>query len=136
MNNKIKNIILGLVAGNKYMQDLGLEFLDMDEGYMYVRIPVHDGIVNPYGSVHGGALYSLADIGAGFCAATYGNFVSTSTGNLIYIAPAMDTDYVYCEARTLHRGNKIISVSVEIKSDTGKLLDTGAFTFCRLNKEL
>jgi len=136
MNNEVRGIITGLVAENLYMQNLGVEFLDIEEGYISARIPVREGIINPYGSVHGGALYSVADIVAGFCACTYGRYVSTSTGNMVYIAPAMNTEYIHCEARVLHRGNKVASVAVELRADDAKLLDTATFTFCLLSKEV
>lgn len=116
--------------GNKYLDILGLEFVELNEKTAIGRIPYKEETLNPYGFVHGGALYSMADITAGYLACIMsGNCMTTATGSLNFIAPAKNTEYIYCHATLIHGGRKLVVVRVEIKNDQGKLLDDGSFTF-------
>lgn len=136
MDERIKEVIENLCKTNIYMKNIGLEIIAMEKGHMETKIPVTESIVNPYGSVHGGALYALADITAGFTACTYGSYVSTSNGNLTYIKPGMNTEYIVCTADVLHPGRKVTSVAVKLTDDKDNLLDTGTFIFGIIDKKL
>lgn len=55
-----------MVEKNEYMKNLQIEMLEIERGYVKGRLMVSDKVLNPYGSVHGGCLFSLADITAGW----------------------------------------------------------------------
>lgn len=44
---------------------VGLEFLDGGEGFSRLRLPVRPEILQPWGSVHGGAIATLLDVTGG-----------------------------------------------------------------------
>ena len=136
MDERIAEVIRDLCKNNIYMKNIGLEMIEMEVGHITGRIPVTEDIINPYGSVHGGALYAMADIVAGFTACTYGSYVSTVSGNLTYLKPCMNTKYITCKADVLHPGRKVTSVSIEIVDDNENLLETGTFVFCMMDKKI
>lgn len=117
------------VMGNAYIQHLGVELLELKPGYAYGRMPHKKELANPYGFVHGGCLYSLADIIAGNAACMNGRYVTTVSGSMNYLQPAMNTDYVYCEAKQLRSGKHLAVFEVRICDEKGALLDSGEFTF-------
>lgn len=121
---------------NRYVQLLGLELLELREGYARGRIPYKKELVNPYGSVHGGCLYSLADIVAGNAACMSGYYVTTVSGTLNYLRPAAGTEYVTCEAAALHLGSHLAVFEVKLTDDKGNLLDSGEFSFFLLNQKV
>ncbi len=85
---------------------------------------------NPWGSVHGGALATLADTVAGTCAVTATNCVCvTVSSSLNYLRPAVDGT-VICTARPEHIGKTISVVHVILAQQPEKPLATGDFTFC------
>lgn len=129
MDQRIKEKIIEIARDNEYMRNLGLEFLQIETGYIRGRMPVKPAIINPYGSVHGGALYALADIMAGLTACTGGTFVSTVNGHMSYLKPGMNTAYITCEAKVLHAGKKIITVTVALYNDDEVMLENGTFIF-------
>lgn len=51
-----------MIEENTYAKTIGLEMLELREGYAEGRIPVKEESKNPLGTMHGGCLYSLADI--------------------------------------------------------------------------
>lgn len=136
MNKEMYDKTVRFVSENKYMRDFGLEILDIDTGYAKGRAAVTDGILNPYGSVHGGVLYALADLVSGIAACTYGNFASTVNGNVNYLKPAMNTDYIYCEASVVRNGRKVSVYDIKITDDSDSVLETGTFIFYMMDSKV
>lgn len=118
-----------ILQENAYIQFLGVEFLTLKEGFAQARMSCKKELANPYGMLHGGSLYSFADTVAGAAACMYGYFVTTVSGTMNFLLPALRTEYVYCEATQLRRGKHLTVFDVRIKDDNGQLLDSGEFTF-------
>ncbi|MCD8377040.1 MAG: PaaI family thioesterase [Oscillospiraceae bacterium] len=86
---------------------------------------------NPWGTVHGGALATLADTVAGACAvAATGCVCVTVDFYLNYLRPALGGK-VHCAAQAEHIGKTLSVVQVRIRDEQGKALATGQFTLCR-----
>lgn len=131
MKNKIQNII----DNNIYMKFLGLEIIKISPEETIGRIPFKEELVNPYDNIHGGVLHSLADIVSGFAACSSGSFHSTVNSSINYIKPAWETEYVYCVAKIVNKGNTLSVYRVEILDDNDKLFADGSFTFYNMKKE-
>ena len=124
-----EQIMRKVVAENEYMRFLGIELLELKEGYGLGRMKCKKELLNPYGMFHGGSLYSMADIVAGTVGCMSGYYVTTVSGSLNFLLPATNTEYVYCEAVQLRMGKHLAVFDVKIKDDNGKILDSGEFTF-------
>lgn len=131
-----KEKVQAIIKKNPFSQLLGLELLDVSEGYAKGRIPMKKEFGNIYGGMHGGCAYALADTVAGIAAATYGNYVTTIDGKMNYLLPVKDTAYVYCEAKVVRQGGTIGVYQAQITDDGGKLLDTADFTYYRMDAEI
>lgn len=118
-----------IIDTNSYMRYLGVEMLKLTEGYGLGRMRYKEELLNPYGMLHGGSLYSLADIIAGAVACMGGHFVTTVSGNMNFLLPADHTEFVYCEAIQLRQGKHLAVFDVKIKDDENRVLDSGEFTF-------
>lgn len=121
-----------LVAKNPFAAQLGIEILEVREGYVHSRVKKKWELENVYGDLHGGFLYTIADNMAGIAASTYGYYVTTVNGSIQYLKAARNTEYIYCEARVIKQGKTIDAVHVEITDDNGLLLDTADFTYFNL----
>lgn len=131
-----KEKVQAIISKNPFSQLLGLELIELSEGYAKGRIPMKKEFGNIYGGMHGGCAYALADTIAGIAAATYGNYVTTIDGRMNYLLPVKDTEYVYCKAKVVRQGGTIGVYQAEITDDGGKLLDTADFTYYRMNAEI
>lgn len=118
-----------IIDTNSYMRYLGVEMLKLTEGYGLGRMRYKEELLNPYGMLLGGSLYSLADIIAGAVACMGGHFVTTVSGNMNFLLPADHTEFVYCEAIQLRQGKHLAVFDVKIKDDENRVLDSGEFTF-------
>lgn len=130
----VRQVLQDLVKQNPYMQELKIEILEIERGYVKGRLWVTEKVLNPYGSVHGGCLYSLADITAGLAACTYGVYSSTIDGNMEYILPAVDTQYILCEAKEIRQGMHVSQYEAVLYDDKGQLVDKAVFSFYMMNR--
>ena len=108
-----------------------LEYVVPDEAAY--RLEIRPESYNPYGMVHGGALYTLADDAAGGAAHSDGRYYVTQTGTLHFLrnAPAGTLRAV---GRVRHRGKSTCLIEVEITGGDGALMATGEFTFFCVDK--
>lgn len=136
MEKEIRQKLERFITENEYIQNLGLHFSLIEEGHAIAQIPYRHDLCNPYGSLHGGVLYSLADIVSGVAACTYGHYATTTQGNMNYLLPAFLTEYVQCEARVARQGKHIAVYQVEIRDDKQQVLQTGSFQFYLMEKKL
>lgn len=87
--------------------------------------PAH---LNPYGKLHGGAYYTLADCAGGTACRTDGRKYVTLDGTIHFIHSA-EQGVVTASATVLHYGRTTALVSITITDENGTLLATGDFTF-------
>ena len=123
-----KKLIPELYA-NKLNEFMGIEILELSPTYSKTRMKCREQIYNPYGSVHGGALLTIADTMAGATASMSGHYVTTVSANLNFLLPAVNTEYIYCECMKLKTGKHILVFDVRITDDNGNILDSGEFSY-------
>lgn len=127
--SQIKKILEKTMAENSYIKFLGIEMMEFEDGYSLARMKYRNELANPYGMLHGGCLYSFADIAAGTTACMCGNYVTTVSGTLNFLLPAVETEYVFCESTRLRQGKHLAVFDVKIKDENNQILDSGEFTF-------
>lgn len=136
MLERIKKIRDVRQANNAFARLLGIESLDIGLGCAKRRIVLDERHFNPLGGVHGGCLYSLADNTGGDAAASYGNWITTTSGSLNFLNPAINLKEIICEARCVKAGKNIKVVNVEIFADDGRLLANGSFSYFDMKKPI
>ena len=92
------------------------------------RLDIRPESRNPFGMVHGGALYTLADDAAGGAAHSDGRHYVTQHGNLHFLDNRAHGT-IRAAGRVRHRGRSTVLVDVEITDESGSLLATGAFSY-------
>jgi len=98
------------------------------------RLEIRPESRNPYGMVHGGALYTLADDAAGGAAHTDGRHYVTQHGDLHFLDNrARGT--IRAEGRVRRRGRSTVLVDVDITDQDGVLLAAGTFSYFRVDPE-
>lgn len=83
---------------------------------------------NPFGMLHGGAFYTLADCACGRVSRMDGRKYVTLQGGLNFLK-GVSGGRVSAQARVRHRGRTTCLVEVEITNEAGVLLAKGDFTF-------
>lgn len=116
------------LARNAFAQYNHMELESVQPDRAVFRLEIRPESKNPFGMVHGGALYTMADNAAGTAVHTDGRAYVTQTSSLHFLRnQAAGT--VRAEGRVRHRGKSTCLVEVDITGQDGMLLATGEFTF-------
>ncbi len=121
---------------NNFSNLIGLRVYEMTTGTAKSRMKVTEAMGNPIGSIHGGALYTVADVTAGAAVSSHGMMVTTMNSSMNYLRPAIGCTELYGEAEEIKHGRRASVVSVWIKDQNGTELAQGTFTFMSLGKPI
>lgn len=125
---ELEQITRTRIAKNAYMNYNHLELVFITPEYCECRLIVRPESTNHYGFVHGGALFSLADVTAGSLAHADGHRHVTQNASFHNIGNQKD-GIITCRASITNRGRTTCLVSVRVTGTGGKLLAVGEFTY-------
>ncbi len=110
------------------------EVLQKTDGILKIRTAVTEKALNPYGTAHGGFLYSLCDTVAGGTAAILGDYTVTLQGNINYLKPANKDDILTVTGSGKHNGRKTKVIEVNVTDQNDQLICTSTFTMFVVGK--
>ena len=111
-----------------FRQLVGLEVGDLDDGVSTVTFTADDRHLNPYGSVHGGAIATLVDVAMGGAVASAGAEAPvTIEMKVTYLEPGRPGELL-AVAKVRKRGKRITIVEAEVTQD-GDLVALALATF-------
>lgn len=127
---QMKEKIFEALEKSAFIKGMGIEFTELDDAHAIGRVVFDEKVQNPYGTAHGGFLFALADTVAGATACMSAkSFCTTIDGNLNYLIPGYNTEYIWCYAYIERTGKQLVHVRVEIKNDDGGMIDVGNFNY-------
>lgn len=130
---RFKEIVQSAMNHNDHMRRNHIEVISIEKDRAVLQLDAHPDVKNPYGVVHGGALYTLADDATGAAAVSGGNLYVTQEGTLHFVRNRSD-GIIKAEAQVRHRGKTTCLVAVDITGEDGELIATGMFTYFRVEK--
>lgn len=99
-----QQVVNHMMQHDLFSQWLGIEVLEIKEGYSKIKMTVRPEMVNGFGIVHGGIAFSLADSAFAF-ACNNRNVLSVALDTSInFIKPVHVDDELVAEAKELHNG--------------------------------
>lgn len=103
-DSNAKKVVAHMMEHDLFSQWLGIEVLDVREGYSKIKMTVRKEMINGFGIVHGGIAFSLADSAFAF-ACNNRNVLSVALDTSInFIKPVHVDDLLVAEAKELHNG--------------------------------
>ena len=133
--NELEQEIARREEKNGFMHHNHIEMELVEKDHAVFRLTIRPESKNPYGMVHGGAIYTLADNATGAVAHTDGRNYVTQTSAL-HLLRNQTSGTIRANAYLRHRGRSTCLVSVDIVGEGGKLLATGEFTFFCVDKSI
>ena len=98
------SVVSHMMENDFFSQWLGIEVLEIKEGYSKIKMIVRKEMVNGFGIVHGGIPFSLADSAFAF-ACNNRNNLSVALDVTITFTKAVNTgDTLMAEAKEVHNG--------------------------------
>lgn len=102
-----------------FIKEMGMELVELEEGYCKGKIVLSQKHNNPMGTVHGGLIFGLADTIGGRAAMSYGDKVVTLNSNICYLNPTANTEYIEAEANVVRNGRTTAVYDVMIRTAEG-----------------
>ena len=97
-------VVSHMMEKDLFSQWLGIEILEVKEGYSRIKMTVRKEMINGFNVVHGGIAFSLADSAFAF-ACNNRNILSMALDTSInFIKPVHVDDVLTAEANELHNG--------------------------------
>ena len=106
MNNP-QNIINKMFDQDAFSQWLGIQIVDVSEGYCQIKMTVRKEMLNGFQIAHGGIAYSLADSALAFASNSHGRkslSVETSISHMVSVKAG---DMLTAMTKELSRSDKI-----------------------------
>ena len=109
---------------------LGIKIIKARDGYAKLKMPYRKELTNPHGSIHGGAITSLADTAMAVAISSKYLYSSLYTVKLeIKFKSPANKGEIFAEARVIDKRKRLVFGRVEIRDEEGKLLAQVATTF-------
>jgi acyl-CoA thioesterase len=134
MPSKLFEILQPISSNNPFLKFMGIELLDAGEGWVKMKIAYRPELRQPF-TLHGGAIYSLADSAAAHALTTLimpDQFPTTVEQRINFLKAVKDQD-VYCEARIVHLGKTLAYAEATMTTEDGALVAKSAATLMRLD---
>ncbi len=119
-----------------FTREMGMQVTEASNGYARVEMKLDERCGNPIGSVHGGVIFALADTAGGVAATSRGSFVTTVTGNINYLNPAMSAKMLIATAKELKAGKNILVYDVSVTDEKEHTVAEARMTYYSLHKEV
>ena len=118
---------------NYFAKHIGIEIIELSLGYAKVQLQVSEHVLNPIQSVHGGCLFTMADIASGAAANSYEQKAATLDSTFHYLKPALNTKTLFATTKEIKRGKRVLVYQVFVTDQDEQILAEGMFTYMVLS---
>jgi len=99
---------------------LGVELLEVREGYAEVQMKIEDHHLNAADVVHGGSIFSLADIALAAASNSYGNVALLTNGSIMVFHATQKGDTLFARAEEISKSRKLAHYCVSVFNSANK----------------
>ena len=120
---------------NNFARLIDLKLDEVTEHGAIASMPITTKHLNPFGAVHGGCLYTIADVVAGSAANAHGKPAVTLDSDFHFLRAGIGTTKLVGMSKELKCGKKVLVYYVEIADQNEKVLAEGTFTYMVIDKK-
>lgn len=136
-NNQLaKQSVDSLLENDLFSQWLGIEVIEIKEGYSKIKMTIRKEMINGFGIVHGGVTFSLADSAFAFACNNRNNLSVALDTSINFIKPVHVHDVLIAEAKELHNGKSTGLYQISITNQNAHLVAVFKGTCFRTGKKL
>ena len=121
MSDLSEKLIRFFSENDQFARYNGIEILEAGEGYAKAQLKIEEHHLNSVRVVHGGAIFTLADLVFAVAANSYGNVALAINANIHFIRGAKGGT-IFAEAREVANHPKLATYSVRVTDEEGSLL--------------
>ena len=106
---------------DRFAAHSGIELLEVSEGYAKARMRIEDHHLNGINVVHGGAIFTLADLAFAAASNSHGTVAVAINASIWYVKAAMEGTLL-AEAKEVSLNPKLATYSIEITDEGGEIV--------------
>ena len=104
--NLAKKVVDKMISGDAFSQWLGIEVLEITEGFCKLKMTVRDEMTNGFNIAHGGIAYSLADSCLAFAANADGIQAVSIETSISHTKKVASGDTLIATSKEMNKSNK------------------------------
>lgn len=131
-----QQVVDHLTENDLFSKWLGIEVLEIREGYSKIRMAIRNEMLNGFGIVHGGVTFSFADSAFAFACNNRNNLSLALDTSINFIKPAHVGDVLTAEAREIHNGKSTGLYQITITNQNDHVIALFKGTCFRTDKKL
>lgn len=131
-----KDVVAHMMQHDLFSQWLGIEVLEIKEGFSKIRMTVREEMINGFGIVHGGIAFSLADSAFAFACNNRNNLSVALDTSINFTKPVHVGDILTAEAKELHNGKSTGLYHISISNQKDHIVALFKGTCFRTGKPL
>jgi len=129
-------VVKRMMEKDLFSQWLGIELIDVQEGYSIISMKVRPEMINGLGIVHGGIAFSFADSAFAFACNNRNNLSVALDTSINFLKPVYVGDTLVAEAIEIHNGRSTGLYEIDIKNQNDISVARFKGTCFRTNKSV
>lgn len=106
---------------DRFIKECNIEILSVDKAYCKCRMAIDEKLLNAMDTVHGGAIYTLADFTFAVAANCDGRATVTQNASVSYIKAARG-EYLLAEAKLINKSRSTCVYEITVTDDKGTVV--------------
>ena len=115
-------VLTTMLAKDNFTKWLGIVVDEYRLGYCRLHYTVKEEMLNGFGTVHGGILFSAADSAFAFACNSHGKLSVALDANISFISSVKEGETLTVEAKEIHIGNKTGFYDVITTNNSGSIV--------------
>ncbi len=103
-DEQARQIVAHMMEKDLFSQWLGIEIIDIKEGYSKIKITLRKEMINGFDVIHGGIAFSLGDSAFAFACNNRNNLSMALDTSINFTKATQPGDILTAEAKELHNG--------------------------------
>lgn len=117
------DVIKEFSENDRFAKQIGIELVEASKGHAKAKMEIKDIHLNAVNTVHGGAIFSLADYAFAIAANTNGNISVALNVNISFLK-AVSEGTLFAEAEEVSINPKIATYDIRVLNEHSELIAT------------
>lgn len=117
------DVIKEFSENDRFAKQIGIELVEVSQGCAKAKMKIKDVHLNGVNTVHGGAIFSLADYAFAIAANTHGNISVALNVNISFLK-AVSEGTLFAEAEEVSINPKIATYNIRVLNEHNELIAT------------
>ena len=113
-------IVNKMISNDSYSKWLGIEIIELSEGFCKLQMKIRDDMTNGFKIAHGGITYSLADSALAFASNSNGFQSLTIESSINYFKKVNSGDILSAVTNEINKTEKIANYSIVVSNQNNE----------------